>query len=594
MNFLGTDVVFGSQTGTAQDVAYWMKWRLRDAFKQSSVLSGNEFEYQFTLDKVYIFILSTAGNGDPPLNFRRLWDTIFHCSMYRLEGIKFAIFGLGDSKYTQFNYAARMLFGRLENLGAEAVIPLGCGDEQHKLGYSQEFIPWFRLLWQTVTGSEFSPAITPPKSITSIHSAKLSDPPGFADSALVLSNTRLTPPSHFQEVRHITLRLPGVWEYMPGDVLTVFPRISIDLAQKFIIEILNRDPSEVVHIKSESGLNVTGALQYFFTQVFDITATPNHFFYEILYLSYLNQLKTPVSEEQETVLEKLALLAEFSSQGAAERLQYSYREKMSIYEVLFDFVNVGVGIPDLQRLVDCLPPIAPRYYSVCNALGSGRNWTGLSRSTVPSTDVEICVGIVDYTTLYGRHRRGLASGFIQSLCPGQFFTQSFRLDRGFTSELPKRIESVSNMILVAPGTGIAPARAIIEKFSGRKKKILLLSSFRNPKTDFLFQHEIQNGWKGVTSVIGWSRPDNMDRSYDFAWSLWSRCTSDGPGSSQGRKTWVQDLVPMQSGLIRELIGSSSCLVLVCGRSHPMPQQVRDELAKIHSDVDSMIVYDTWG
>ena len=599
MNFLGTELIFGSQTGTARDVANWLKWRFHERTYSTEVFEGNDLaaDLQIVSGKLYVFILSTAGNGDPPLNFRRFWDRLFDQGMPRLEGVKIAVFGLGDSKYPQFNFAARMLFGRLKSLGAVPIIPLGCGDDQHKLGYSQEFIPWFHLLWRTVFGEDFSPFSHLPKSTVLVDTVSSADPTSPADSAIILSNKRLTHPDHFQDIRSISLRLPGVWNYLPGDVLSVLPRVSHDVARKFITEILDDDPARIVRIESKD-IHTSVSLMHLFTRILDITATPNHFFYEVLYHSCLDQIRdiTCLSSEQETVRDKLELLAAFTADGVEERLHYSSRERMSIHEVLFDFKNANVHVPALYRLIESIPRITPRYYSVCNVVCTRRDTKFFPQSRIAFHDVEICAGIVDYTTLYGRHRRGLASGFLASLVPGEIVSGSFRMERGFTSDLPRMISDSQTLILVAPGTGIAPARAIVNRFK-ETKKILVLSSFRNAKTDFLFKGDFIERWptsRNVSSIVAWSRPDTMDRSLDHSWSMWSGSgMGGGTGSAEGRKTWVQDLIPIHYRKIEEMF-KGKCLVIVCGRSHPMPQQVRDELFKIHRDIDSCIVYDTWG
>jgi sulfite reductase alpha subunit-like flavoprotein len=332
----------------------------------------------------------------------------------------------------------------------------------------------------------------------------------------------------------------------------------------------------------------------------DITATPNHVFYEVLYDSFCEQITTTpnptLTDEQETIRDKLKLLASFSPEGVEERLRYSGRERMSIYEVLFDFKNANVRMPSLERLVECIPKISPRYYSVCNRIVSRRrNFFRPTFHYIPFVDVEICVGLVEYTTLYGRHREGLTSRFFKTLCPGDVVSGTVRLERGFSSELPHRIENVSNLILVGPGTGIAPCRAIIQEYGNSGKKILLLTCFRNPKTDFLFGTDIQNGWgsESVSTIVAWSRPDTMDRGLNYSWNEWMGKNCDvGPGANEGRKTWVQDLIPLFKNKLQGMMMKGEGLIIICGRSHPMPQQVTDELVGINKNLD--IVYDTWG
>lgn len=60
------------------------------------------------------------------------------------------MFGLGDSSYTKFNFVAKRLYRRLLQLGANPLIPLGLGDDQHELGYDGAADPWVENLWNTI------------------------------------------------------------------------------------------------------------------------------------------------------------------------------------------------------------------------------------------------------------------------------------------------------------------------------------------------------------------------------------------------------------------------------------------------------------
>ena len=51
-----------------------------------------------------------------------------------LGHLDFAVFGLGDSSYPKFNYAAKKLYRRILQLGGNALLSVGQGDDQHDLG----------------------------------------------------------------------------------------------------------------------------------------------------------------------------------------------------------------------------------------------------------------------------------------------------------------------------------------------------------------------------------------------------------------------------------------------------------------------------
>ena len=66
-----------------------------------------------------------------------LWSNLLRADLPNdiLDELHFAVFGLGDSAYEQFCWAAKMLRGRLAALGAVEIADMGLGDEQAPLGY---------------------------------------------------------------------------------------------------------------------------------------------------------------------------------------------------------------------------------------------------------------------------------------------------------------------------------------------------------------------------------------------------------------------------------------------------------------------------
>lgn len=601
-------VVYGSQTGTAQDSATWLARKFGSQLGEIECFDGNTFSSVtrvFDPDRVYIFIVATAGNGDFPSNFTGLWDRLFGLND-RLLGVKFAVFGLGDSKYTQFNYAARLLFGTLEHLGGTPLLALGCGDDQHTLGYSQEFVPWVKALWSKLFNEEFPTARAISDSCYKIESVTGSYAPGHSPQcfARVVANERVSTETHFQEIRNIRFEILEKWLYEPGDVLAVRPTVSQSVSQNFIADVLGDDPCRLVSISSDvkSAISGTYSLVDLFTNELDITAVPSHYFYEVLHACFEDTVdeSASLSEEQELVRDKLTLLAAFSPEGANERLRYSSRERIGIHEVLFDFKR-QVTVP-LHRLLDCVPPIAPRYYSLCNVADhSPKPLLSLPHIKVPTTVAEVCVAIVDYTTLYGRHRVGLTSEYLRSLLGP---THRVWLQRGFSVKLKKALSQSPNMLLVGPGTGLAPLRPLIFK-SGNNCDILLLTSFRNPKSDFIFPQDIVRGFglDRISTVVAWSRPDDMSREYsNFCFDTFPvREGITSTGSARGRKTWVQDLVPLHAETISKFMQKPDAVIVIAGRSHPMPSQFLRALEEVigvaavqHLARLGRIIYDTWG
>ena len=65
-------------------------------------------------------ITASAGQGDEPDNMKRFWRFLLRRNLVPdiLSNLSFGVFGLGDSSYTKFNFAAKKLAKRLPQLGA--------------------------------------------------------------------------------------------------------------------------------------------------------------------------------------------------------------------------------------------------------------------------------------------------------------------------------------------------------------------------------------------------------------------------------------------------------------------------------------------
>jgi sulfite reductase alpha subunit-like flavoprotein len=503
-------------------------------------------------------------------------------------GVKFTVFGLGDSKYAQFNYAARKIYGRMMDLGAHPICQLGCGDEQHSLGVSQEFIPWVNLLWNKLFGIDYEDSRLGSSTVP-FSDLELTDSNKWSYGRVVALE-RMTSESHSQEVRRIELDLIGGWNYEAGDVLAVLPYVAPEIASTFILEVLGESPE-----RRFGGF----PLQKLFTEILDISAVPSHLLYEAMFQSYQEQMNgRTLQEEEKRIMDKLSTLAAFSAEGAFERLRYSTRERLGVWEVLKDFHQVKMP---LEKLVVCLNRITPRYYSVCSPVKTDRKMLGSTAYGFRVSRVEIVVGMVEYTTLFGRHRKGLASEYFKSLEIGSF-TDRVWLERGFNPNFNNKVKSARSLLMFGPGTGIAPLRAITQSHKDRKR-ILLFTGFRSQLSDFLFRGDIKNHFRSdqVAVVVAWSQPAIMDTRLAWSWSGFGRDLSSGPGCGEGRKTWVQDLIETHRIEIEKIASDESLLIVIAGRSHPMPQQILTalELVAGKERIDVLIkrgriVYDTWG
>ena len=106
-----------------------------------------------------VIVCSTTGQGDMPLTMRNTWEMLRMSDAPDMEGLNYAVFGLGDSSYEKYNYAAKLLHNRLKQLGGEPLVNRGLGDDLDRAGYEEAMIPWMNELWEAL-GSDPKPKLT--------------------------------------------------------------------------------------------------------------------------------------------------------------------------------------------------------------------------------------------------------------------------------------------------------------------------------------------------------------------------------------------------------------------------------------------------
>lgn len=121
-------ILYGSQTGTAQDVAEKLYRDSKCYHFAGPVQPMDGYDVRRLIDERFVvFVCSTQGQGDEPDNMRTFWRFLLRRSLpaESLSGLHFAVLGLGDSSYDKFNFVAKRLNKRLQQLGARPIVPIG-------------------------------------------------------------------------------------------------------------------------------------------------------------------------------------------------------------------------------------------------------------------------------------------------------------------------------------------------------------------------------------------------------------------------------------------------------------------------------------
>ena len=145
-------ILYGSQTGTAQAVAERVFREAKRLHFQTKICAMDDYRpIESLLDETLaVFVCSTTGQGDTPSNMNKFWKFLLRKNLPSdsLDRLKFGVLGLGDSSYQKFNFVSKRLHKRLIQLGAECVVDLGLGDDQHDLGPDAVIDPWLKDFWQ--------------------------------------------------------------------------------------------------------------------------------------------------------------------------------------------------------------------------------------------------------------------------------------------------------------------------------------------------------------------------------------------------------------------------------------------------------------
>lgn len=392
-------ILYGSQTGTAQNVAEQI-WRESKTWGFSGpVLPMDEYPVeQLIEEKLAIFVVATTGNGDEPDNMRKTWKFLLRRSLPgdSLQNLQFACLGLGDSSYAKFNFAAKKLNKRLIQLGGNMVSALGLCDDQHDHGLSATALPWIAELWNKLKMSLPFNALKKNGDAKNIfkwrlsfldqetklvEEAKLKWP--LNDEAICLTlreNRRTTDVNHFQDVRFLRFEFPSHVKWNAGDVLDLRPTNSDEQVQEFfeLVKEHNLDFNEKTIVKLETvyndmpvplayanPVNVSMLAKY----IWDLSACPKQRAFELLSLNCEDELEKEKLEEFATI------------EGLDDLINYVNRPRRTILEVLQDFRHSTSKLK-LSILFEMFTVIQPRSFSI---------------ASMPSTSsLDLLVAVVKY------------------------------------------------------------------------------------------------------------------------------------------------------------------------------------------------------
>ncbi|XP_062612772.1 NADPH-dependent diflavin oxidoreductase 1-like isoform X2 [Saccostrea cucullata] len=513
-------------------------------------------------EELVLFVCATTGQGDPPDNMKVFWRFILRKNLptNSLTKMKFAVLGLGDSSYQKFNFIAKKLYRRLVQLGAESIQSVGLADDQHDLGADAVIYPWMKDLWEHVLnlyplqqGQEIIPAdVKPPPryGVRFTHdvedlgavSPNLSNGISQYDRnhpfhASLISNERITAPDHWQDVRLIRLDTQGSGiKYRAGDVVMIRPQNSEESVEEFLT-LMKLDPQQKFTLQQNdpnvplpSQLPLPCSMRHLVQHYLDINSVPRRSFFEFMALFSCNEL------------EKEKLQEFCTPEGQEELYSYCNRVKRSILEVLQDFPHTSSCLP-FEYLFDIIPALQPRAFSIAS-----------SQAVFPN-EIQILMAVVEYKTRLQKPRRGVCSTWLSRLKVTDKPVIPVWVNKG-TIGFPR--EANTPVIMVGPGTGVAPFRNFIqERSTAPSSRNVLFFGCRNHDKDFLCKEE-------------WN--EAVMKGYLDLFTAFSR--------DQEAKIYVQHVMMEKGPQLWKLLEEDKAWFFIAGNAKQMPDDVRSALHSI--------------
>ncbi len=441
-------IVYGSQTGNAKREAEALSQEVQAQGLSVRLLRADAYPVrELANERLLYVVISTQGDGDPPDDAQAFFEFISGRRAPPLKELKFAVLGLGDSSYPQFNAIAKKLDARFAELGGTRLSDVGEAD----VDVASVAAPWRQN------------ALTQAREVlkTSISSATVTPlRPAIASSlygrekpyaAEVLVNQRITARESEQDVRHLEIALHESLSYEPGDALGVWPINNPALVDTVLSQLkLNAD--EVISIGDQSL-----SLREWLSSKRELTR---------LSKSFVQKHATRLSSDDLNALltsENNEAISQFISQ-----------------QQLPDFLNRYPGEWRADELVNALRPLAPRLYSIAS-----------SRKAV-GDEAHLTVSLLEYQKDENL-RRGLASGFLADRDVGVQLPVFIERNERFRTPT----DTSRDILMIGPGTGVAPFRGFVQERTevGATGRNWLLFGARHAASQFLYQLEWQEALK---------------------------------------------------------------------------------------------------
>ncbi len=438
-------ILYGSQTGNAKGVAKSLAEQAQAQGLTVDCKSMGEFKPKSIKNVTHLLIVaSTNGEGEPPDDAIGFHEFLSSKKAPKLDHLHYSVLALGDSSYEYFCKTGKDFDEYLANLGAKKIAPrLDCD-----VDYDDDAQAWSEDILsksQDLLGANVTTTNVVAMPTAGATSQYTKQNPYTAELAL---SQKITGRDSNKDVRHIEVDLgeSGI-TYQAGDALGVWFENDLELVNE-LIAALSLSADDTITVNKEAY-----RLQDALVSKLEITQTAPAF------------IEFWASVSNDETLTKLA-----SDKNTA-------REYAANHQIV-DIVKAAPATVEAQVFVDALRKITPRLYSIAS-----------SPSEVDE-EVHLTVGLVEYQ--HADHTRsGGASSFLGKRLAEGGEVKVF-IEHNDNFRLPQ--DSNTPVIMIGPGTGIAPFRAFLQERDAAEAEgdNWLFFGDQTFTQDFLYQLE----WQG--------------------------------------------------------------------------------------------------
>lgn len=459
-------ILFGSHTGNSEALAHNLASVAKNRGIEVEVADMASFKAR-NLKKIknLAVIVSTHGLGEPPIQAEDLHKHLFGKKAPNLSEVRYSVLALGDSSYVDFCQTGKDFDTVLEKLGARRIVLRQDCD----VDYEDEAEAWQEKFLNEITQTSEETSTVRRSETTAVNNVKYSRKNLF--EATILEKINLNGNGSSKETIHLELDLEGSGiKYEPGDALGVYGENSPKLIEA-VLKATNLTGKEKV--KSHRGeKNLIEALQY------DYELTP---------------------------LSKISL-SNYAELTDNPRLKKIVADNKAVLEYLpgRDILDLIKDEPfefSANELISILRKNTPRMYSIA------------SSQEAVEDEVHLLVSMVRYNA-FDRDKEGHCSSTLADRLEVDDTVKIF-VDKNTRFKLPK--DPDAPIIMVGPGTGVAPFRAFMQEreVTDKNGPSWLFFGDRNFTTDFLYQTEWQQHLKeGILTKadVAFSR-DQSEKHY---------------------------------------------------------------------------------